>query len=130
MVTMHWEVGWHSPSAVWRAEIMAANSLPLPGPDEPRSLSRRELEILAGIEDDLSAADPALAKRLSGRPSTVSPASSISVSKGGAVGVGLLIGMAGVVLMPPGLLLLVALLTILVVVPWMLLRTIERQYPR
>lgn len=105
---------------------MAVHPLPPSGPDEPGSLSPREREILAGIENDLSAADPALARRLSRRLST---ASSVPFGKEGALVVGFLILVVVVGLVPPGLLVLLALLTTVLVVSWMLLRTAERQKP-
>jgi hypothetical protein len=120
------EVGRHSLSVAWRAEMMTAYPLPPSGPDEPSSLSPREWEILAGIEHDLSTADPALARKLSRRISTTWKASPVPFSKGGALVVGSLVLTVTAVLAPATPLLLLVLLTVFVVLPWLLLRTIER----
>ncbi|MDN5859790.1 MAG: DUF3040 domain-containing protein [Pseudonocardia sp.] len=107
---------------------MSAHPLPPSGPDEPSSLSPREREILAGIENDLTATDPALARRLV-RRLAASKDSTVPFSKAGTVIVGLLAFVVAIVLVPPGMWLLLVVLTALGVVPWLLLRKIERQDP-
>jgi DUF3040 family protein len=107
-------------------EIMAARPFPDPGPDEPRALTPREQEILAGIENDLTAAEPGLASRLSSPPSGSALTWPRSLTKGTRRLAGSLIFAMVVVFIPPESWLVVTLLTILLVAPVLIVRAIER----
>jgi hypothetical protein len=107
-------------------EIMAARPFPDPGPDEPRSLTPREQEVLAGIENDLAAADPGLARRLSSQPPGSSLTLPRSLTKGTRRVAGSLVVVLVVVFVPPESWLFVTLLTITFVVPVLIIRAIER----
>lgn len=98
---------------------------PQSGPDEPGSLSPRERKILASIENDLSAADPALARRLARRL----PTALVPFDKRCALVAGFLVLMVVAGLIPAGLTVLLVLLASVLLASWMLLRTVERQWP-
>jgi hypothetical protein len=105
---------------------MAARPFPGPGPYEPRSLTPREQEILAGIENDLAAADPGLARRLSSHLPGSSLTLPRSLTKGTRRVAGSLIVLLVVVFVPPESWLFVTLFTIMFVAPVLILRAIER----
>lgn len=102
---------------------------PEPGPDDqPSTLSARERALLAGIESDLTRADPALARKLARRlPATAARDwSPISAGQLGWLLAALVILILTAVLLPPSWWALLAVITVVLVVPWMLLCTSER----
>ena len=91
-----------------------------PGPDDPGGLSPHEQKILARIEDEIHTTDPALARRLANvdRSGTKLRA----VARHGALLVAaLVVLMVSAVVLPTHLMGLLALLTTLLLVPWILL---------
>jgi len=84
--------------------------------------------VLAGIESDLTRADPALARRLARRhPDAALRAwPPISASQLGWLVAALVILILTAMLLPPSWWALLAVITVALVVPWMLLCTIER----
>jgi hypothetical protein len=91
-----------------------------PTPDEPSELSVREQQILAAIEDDLLAADPALARRL--KRADWPRAGTRSRARQGVLLIdALIILIAAAAVMPPDWRHVLGLLTILLLVPWILL---------
>lgn len=97
-----------------------------PGPDnEPTALSARERAILAGIETDLTEADPALAQNLASYAPTGMwgwP----SIRKVGWLVPVLVVIIVSAALLPPSWWALLAVIIVVLVVPWMLLCAIER----
>ena len=96
-----------------------------PGPDESRALSAREQAILAGIEHDLDASSPALAREMA------SPMTQTPPMPAGVVEAGFLIGSLFLVLAVAGLVpavvwALLAVIGAMVVVPWVMLRAFEK----
>lgn len=106
---------------------MTAPSTPDPE-HQPSTLSARERALLAGIESDLTRADPALARKLARRlPATAARAwSPISASQLGWLLAALMILILAATLLPPSWWALLAVITVGLLVPWMLLCTSER----
>jgi len=96
-----------------------------PGPHEAPRLSSRQQRILAGIEGDLTATDPALAHTMTW-PAGIRGWWPISLAQSGSLVIGLLVLMIAAVLLPASWWALLAALTVLLVIPWMLLCTVER----
>jgi hypothetical protein len=96
-----------------------------PGPDEPRALSAREREILAGIEHDLDASSPALAQEMA-RPATQAPPVPAGVVEAAFLIVSLFLVLAVAGLVPGVVWALLAVIGAMVVVPWAMLRAFER----
>jgi hypothetical protein len=96
-----------------------------PDPDEPRALSAREREILAGIEHDLEASSPALAQEMA-RPVTQSPPVPAGVVEAAFLIVSLFLVLAVAGLVPGVVWALLAVIGAMVVVPWVMLRAFEK----
>jgi hypothetical protein len=96
-----------------------------PGPDESRALSAREQAILAGIERDLVASSPALAREMT-RLITHTPPVPAGVVEAGFVVISLFLVLAVSGLVPGTVWAVLAVIGTMVVVPWMMLRTFER----
>jgi hypothetical protein len=101
---------------------------PASGPDEPRALSERERAILAGIEQDLDASSPALARAMA-RPLTGTVPLPRGVARAGLLVAALFLVLAVTGLVPPVVWALLAALAAMVVVPWVMLRAFERLDP-
>ena len=99
-----------------------------PGPDDHGALSSWERQVLAGIEDDLAAGDPRLARRLSRRvvraPSGWWP---VSAPVTGLLFVVLLVLVLVGALLPASSWAVLGTATTLVVVPWLLLAVTEKR---
>jgi hypothetical protein len=89
-----------------------------PGPDDPGGLSPEERKILAGIEDEIHTTDPTLARRLANADR--SRTTLRAVARRGALLVGALVVLM-VSVLPTHLTGLLALITTLLLVPWILL---------
>lgn len=103
---------------------------PASGPDRPPALSARERAILAGIEADLDSDAPDLARAMS----QAMPVTSTATVPRGLVQATLLVGALFVVLavtglVPPVVWALLAALSAMVLVPWVMLRAFERFDP-
>jgi Protein of unknown function (DUF3040) len=96
-----------------------------PGPDESRALSAREQAILAGIERDLVASSPALAREMA-RLMTPTPPMPAGIVEAGFVVLSLFLVLAVAGLVPGAVWALLAVIGAMVVVPWMMLRAFER----
>lgn len=96
-----------------------------PGPDESRALSAREQAILAGIERDLVASSPALAREMA-HLTTPTPPVPAGVVEAGFMVLSLFLVLAVAGLVPGVVWALLAVIGAMVVVPWMMLRTFER----
>jgi hypothetical protein len=96
-----------------------------PGPDESRALSAREQAILAGIERDLVASSPALAREMARlMPHTPPVPAGVVEARFLVLSLFLVLAMSGLV---PGVVwTLLAVIGAMMVVPWMMLRTFER----
>ena len=91
-----------------------------PGPDDPGGLSPYEQKILAGIEDEIHTTDPDLARRLANAGQ--SRITLRAVARHGALLVAaLVVLMVSAVVLPTDLTGLLALLTTILLVPWILL---------
>jgi Flp pilus assembly protein TadB len=104
---------------------MAASSTP--GPDDPGGLSPSERKILAGIENDIHTTDPSLSRRLTDayRGGTRLRA----LARHGALLVAaLVVLMVAAAVLPTHLMGLLALLTTLLLVPWILLFPTDRSH--
>ena len=98
-----------------------------PGPDDPGELSPYERKILAGIEDEINTTDPNLARRLA--TADRSGTKLRAVARHGALLVAaLVVLMVSAVVLPTHLMGLLALLTTLLLVPWILL--FPKDHPR
>jgi hypothetical protein len=103
---------------------------PASGPDRPPALSARERAILAGIEADLDSDAPDLARAMS----QAIPVTSTATVPRGLHQAALLVGALFVVLavtglVPPVVWALLAALSAMVIVPWVMLRAFERFDP-
>jgi hypothetical protein len=98
---------------------------PASGPDEPPALSAREREILAGIEHDLDAGAPGLARRMAG-PMTVAPPVPAGVVEAGFLILSLFLVLAVAGLVPGVVWALLAVIGSMIVVPWVMLRAFEK----
>ena len=103
---------------------------PASGPDEPPALSAREREILAGIERDLDASAPRLAREMA-RPITAGPITAARPVPAGAVEAGFLVLSVFLVLAAAGLVpgvvwALLAVVGSMIIAPWLVLRTVEK----
>jgi hypothetical protein len=98
---------------------------PAPGPDEPPALSAREREILAGIEHDLHASAPRLAREMA-RPMPAAPGVPAGVVEAGFGIVSLVVVLAVAGLVPAVGWALLAVVGSVVAVPWVMLRAFER----
>jgi hypothetical protein len=96
-----------------------------PGPDEPDALSARERAILDGIEHDLDASSPALARQMA-RPATQAPPIPAGVVEAAFLITSLFVVLAVAGLVPGVVWALLAVLAAMVVVPWVMLRAFER----
>ncbi len=91
-----------------------------PGPDDPGGLSPDEQKILAEIEDEIHTTDPTLARRLANAHR--SGAELRAIARHGVLLVAaLVVLMVSAVVLPTHLMGLLALLTALLLVPWILL---------
>ena len=98
---------------------------PASGPDEPGALSARERAILAGIEHDLDATSPALARQMA-RPMTSTAPVPASVVHGSLLVLALFLVLAVSGLVPGVVWAALAVLGAMVLVPWGMLRAFER----
>jgi hypothetical protein len=98
---------------------------PAPGPDEPPALSPREREILAGIEHDLDASAPGLAREMA-RPMTATPPLPAGVVEAGFLILSLVVVLAVAGLVPGIVWAFLAVIGSMIVVPWVMLRAFER----
>jgi hypothetical protein len=98
---------------------------PAPGPDEPRALSAREREILAGIEHDLDSSTPGLAREMA-RPMTAVPPVPAGVVEAGFLILSLFVVLAVAGLVPGVVWALLAVIGSMIVVPWVMLRAFEK----
>ncbi len=103
---------------------------PASGPDRPPALSARERAILAGIEADLDSDAPDLARAMSQAMHVTSTA---TVPRGlvqaALIVAALFVGLAVTGLVPPVVWALLAALSAMVLVPWVMLRAFERFDP-
>ena len=109
-----------STNMIGRVGVLDMAASYTPGPNDPGGLSPYERKILAGIEDEIHTTDPTLARRLAnaGRSGTKLRA----VARHGALLVAaLVVLMVSAVVLPTHLMGLLALLTSLLLVPWILL---------
>lgn len=98
---------------------------PASGPDEPPALSPREREILAGIEHDLDASAPGLAREMA-RPTTAAPPVPAGAVEAGFLILSLFVVLAVAGLVPGVVWALLAVIGSMIVVPWVMLRAFER----
>jgi hypothetical protein len=98
---------------------------PASGPDEPPALSGREREILAGIEHDLDASAPRLAREMA-RPMTAAPPVPAGVVEAGFLVLSLFVVLAVAGLVPEIVWALLAVIGSMIVVPWAMLRAFEK----
>jgi hypothetical protein len=98
---------------------------PASGPDEPPALSRREREILAGIEHDLDASAPGLAREMA-RPTTAAPPVLAGVVEAGFLILSLFVVLAVAGLVPGVVWALLAVIGSMIVVPWVMLWAFEK----
>jgi DUF3040 family protein len=98
---------------------------PASGPDEPPALSAREREILAGIEHDLDASAPRLAREMA-RPMTAAPPVPAGVVEAGFLVLSLFVVLAVAGLVPEIVWALLAVIGSMIVVPWAMLRAFEK----
>lgn len=91
-----------------------------PGPDDPGGLSPEERKILAGIEDEIQTTDPTLARRLANADRGGTKLRAVA-RHGALLVVALVVLMISAVVLPTHLMGLLALLTPLLLVPWMAL---------
>jgi hypothetical protein len=109
-----------STNMIGRVRVLDMAASYTSGPNDPGGLSPYERKILAGIEDEIHTTDPTLARRLAnaGRSGTKLRA----VARHGALLVAaLVVLMVSAVVLPTHLMGLLALLTTLLLVPWILL---------
>ncbi len=97
---------------------MAASSTP--GPDDPGGLSPHERKILAGIEDEIHTTDPTLARRLANAHRSGTRLRAIA-RHGALLVAALVVLMVSAVMLPTHLMGLLAVLTTLLLVPWIVL---------
>ena len=97
---------------------MAASSIP--GPDDPVGLSPYERKILAGIENEISTTDPTLARGLADAHPGGTKLRAVA-HHGALLVAALVVLMAAATVLPTHLNGLLALLTTLLLVPWILL---------
>jgi hypothetical protein len=95
------------------------------GPDEPRALSPREREILAGIEHDLDTSAPGLAREMA-QPVTAAPPVPAGVVEAGFLILSLFVVLAVAGLVPGVVWALLAVIGSMIVVPWVMLRAFEK----
>jgi hypothetical protein len=98
---------------------------PASGPDEPPALSRREREILAGIEHDLDASAPGLAREMA-LPMTAAPPVLAGVVEAGFLILSLFVVLAVAGLVPGVVWALLAVIGSMIVVPWVMLWAFEK----
>ena len=98
---------------------------PASGPDEPRGLSPREREILAGIEHHLDASAPGLAREMA-RPTTAARPLPPGVVEAGFLTLSLFVVLAVAGLVPGVVWAALAIIGAMIVVPWVMLRGFER----
>lgn len=98
---------------------------PASGPDEPRALSPGERAILADIELDLDASSPALARQMA-RPMTSTAAVPRSLVRGGVLVLTLFLVLAVSGLVPGVVWAALAVLSAMVLVPFVMLRAFEK----
>ena len=95
------------------------------GPDEPRALSPREREILAGIEHDLDTSAPGLAREMA-QPVTAAPPVPAGAVEAGFLILSLFVVLAVAGLVPGVVWALLAVIGSMIVVPWVMLRAFEK----
>ena len=91
-----------------------------PGPDDPDGLSPYERKILAGIEDEIHTTDPTLARQLANADRRGVKVRAVA-RHGALLVAALIVLMVSAVVLPTHLMGLLALLTTLLLVPWILL---------
>jgi Flp pilus assembly protein TadB len=91
-----------------------------PGPDDPGRPSPHERKILAGIEDEIHTTDPTLARRLTDADRRGTKLRAVA-RHGALLVAALVVLMVSAVVLPTHLMGLLALLTTLLLVPWILL---------
>ena len=91
-----------------------------PGPDDPDGLSPYERKILAGIEDEIHTTDPTLARRLANADRGGTKVRAVA-RHGVLLVAALVVLMVFAVVLPTHLMGLLALLTSLLLVPWLVL---------
>ena len=109
-----------STNLIGRVGVLDMAASYTPGPDDPGGLSPAERKILAGIEDEIHTTDPTLARRLANADRRHTKLRALA-RHGALLVAALVVLMASAVVLPTHLMGLLALLTILLLVPWILL---------
>jgi DUF3040 family protein len=118
--------GWSAP-ADERAKGLTMTTSSNPGPDDHDALSPRERQVLDGIEHDLTASDPHLARELRNRGrGSMSRWWPLSAPSTGVLVLCLLVLVLVGTLLPASAWAVLGIVTTLVVLPWLLLATTEK----